>query len=56
MVRLRTVALAALVIVVFTDVTGDGESLTVSFGVPGREPIATFVVPFRAPLRYRDDA
>jgi hypothetical protein len=44
MPRLRTIALAALVVVV-TDVTWDGESLHISFGWPGRKPIASFLFP-----------
>jgi hypothetical protein len=43
--RLRTVALAAVVVVVFTDVTWDGDSLIVSFGWPKRKPVASFVFP-----------
>jgi len=41
---LRTIALAAVVVVV-TDVTWDGTSLHISFGWPGRRPIASFVFP-----------
>jgi hypothetical protein len=44
MPRLRTVVLAAVVVVV-TDVTWDGKVLTVSFGWPGRKPLASFVLP-----------
>ena len=44
MPRLRTVAIAALVIVV-TDVTWDGTSLHISFGWPRRKPVASFVFP-----------
>jgi hypothetical protein len=41
MPRLRTVVIATAVIVV-TDVTWDGTSLHVSFGWPGRKPVASF--------------
>jgi hypothetical protein len=44
MPRLRTVAVA-LVVVVMTDVTWDGTSLRISIGWPGREPIASLVLP-----------
>jgi hypothetical protein len=44
MPRIRTLAIVALVLVV-TDITWDGESLTISIGWPGRKPIATVVVP-----------
>ena len=44
MPRLRTIAIAAAVIVV-TDVTWDGTSLHISFGWPGRKPLASFSVP-----------
>jgi len=43
--RFRTVALAAVVVVVITDVTWDGSSLTIAFGLPGREPIVSFEFP-----------
>jgi hypothetical protein len=43
--RLRTVAVAAGVLVVITDVTWNGSSLSISFGWPGRRPIASFVFP-----------
>jgi hypothetical protein len=45
MPRLRTIAVAALVVVVVTDVTWDGTSLRISVGWPGRTPIASFVFP-----------
>jgi hypothetical protein len=48
MPRLRTLAIAAAVIVV-TDVTWDGTSLTISFGWPRREPVATLVFPSKSP-------
>jgi hypothetical protein len=41
--RLRTIALAAVVVVVVTDVTWDGKALRISFGWPGRTPLASFV-------------
>lgn len=44
MPRLRTLAIAAVAVVV-TDVTWDGTSLRISFGWPGRTPIASFVFP-----------
>jgi hypothetical protein len=44
MPRLRTIALATLVIVV-TDVTWDGTSIHISIGWPGRTPLASFVFP-----------
>jgi hypothetical protein len=44
MPRLRTIAIAAVVVVV-TDVTWDGSSLTIAIGWPGRTPIASFVFP-----------
>jgi len=44
MPRLRTIAIAAVVIVV-TDVTWDGTSLRVSVGWPGRRPLASFFLP-----------
>jgi hypothetical protein len=34
-----------VVLVVVTDVTWDGTSLHVSFGWPGRKPLASFVFP-----------
>jgi hypothetical protein len=42
--RLRTLAVAAAV-VVFTDVTWNGTSLTIAFGWPGRKPLASIVFP-----------
>jgi hypothetical protein len=45
MPRLRTLALAAVVVVVVTDVTWDGTSLHISIGWPRRKPIASFVFP-----------
>jgi hypothetical protein len=45
MARPRSIAIAAVVLVVVTDVTWDGKSLRVSFGWPGRKPIASFVLP-----------
>jgi hypothetical protein len=45
MPRLRTIAIAAVVVVVVTDVTWDGTSLHISFGWPGRRRIASFVFP-----------
>jgi len=44
MPRLRTIVIGAIVVAV-TDVTWDGTSLHVSFGWPGRKPIASFVFP-----------
>jgi hypothetical protein len=44
MSRIGTLAIVAAVVVV-TDVTWDGSSLTISFGWPRRKPIATFVLP-----------
>jgi hypothetical protein len=44
MPRLRTIVIAAAVVVV-TDVTWDGTSLIISFGWPGRKPLASFVLP-----------
>jgi hypothetical protein len=44
MPRLRTVAVVAVIVVV-TDVTWDGSSLRISFGLPGRRRIAQFVFP-----------
>jgi hypothetical protein len=44
MPRLRTIAIAAMVVVV-TDLTWDGTSLRISLGWPGRKPIASFVLP-----------
>jgi hypothetical protein len=44
MPRLRTLAFVAAV-VVLTDVTWDGTTLHVSFGRPGRKPIASFEFP-----------
>jgi hypothetical protein len=44
MPRLRTIALVALV-VVLTDVTWDGKSLHISFGLPGRRRIVQLVFP-----------
>jgi hypothetical protein len=35
----------AAVAVVITDVTWDGTSLRISFGLPRRKPIASFVFP-----------
>jgi hypothetical protein len=35
----------AAVVVVITDVTWDGTSLRISFGLPRRKPIASFVFP-----------
>jgi hypothetical protein len=43
--RLRTVAVAAVVVLVITDVTWDGTSLRISFGWPRRKPIASFMFP-----------
>jgi hypothetical protein len=45
MPRLRTIAIAAAVVIVVTDVTWDGTSLRISIGRPGRKPIASFVFP-----------
>ena len=44
MPRFRTIALAALVIAV-TDVTWDGTSLHISFGLPRRKPFVSLVFP-----------
>ncbi len=44
MPRFRTIAIAALVVVV-TDVTWDGTSLRISLGWPGRRPLASVVFP-----------
>lgn len=44
MPRLRTIAIA-VAIVAFTDVTWDGTSLHISFGLPKRKPLASFVFP-----------
>ena len=44
MPRLRTIVIVAAVIAA-TDVTWDGASLHISFGWPGRKPIASFVFP-----------
>jgi len=35
----------AAVVVVITDVTWDGTSLRISFGLPRRKPIASFAFP-----------
>jgi len=43
--RFRTVAVAAVVVLVITDVTWDGTSLRISFGWPRRKPIASFMFP-----------
>jgi hypothetical protein len=48
MPRLRTIAIttaATVAVVVVTDVTWDGASLRVSFGWPGRKPIASLALP-----------
>lgn len=45
MPRPRTVLLAAVAVVVLADVTWDGASLRISFGWPGRKPLASFVFP-----------
>jgi hypothetical protein len=45
MPRVRTIAIAAAVAVVVTDVTWDGTSLVVAFGLPRRKPILQFVFP-----------
>ena len=45
MPRLRTIVIAAVVVVVATDVTWDGKSLHISVGWPGRTPVASFVLP-----------
>ena len=45
MPRLRTIVIAAVVVVVVTDVTWDGKSLHISVGWPGRTPVASFVFP-----------
>jgi hypothetical protein len=45
MPRRRTIAIAAVVAVVVTDVTWDGTSLRISIGWPGRKPLASFVFP-----------
>jgi hypothetical protein len=42
---LRSIAVAAVVAVVVTDVTWNGSSLIIAFGWPGRKPIASFVFP-----------
>jgi hypothetical protein len=42
--RLRTVALVALILLV-TDVTWDGKSLSISIGMPGRRRIIQLVFP-----------
>jgi hypothetical protein len=42
--RLRTIALVALILVL-TDVTWDGTSLRISFGLPGRRRIIQLVFP-----------
>jgi hypothetical protein len=42
--RLRTIALVAL-IVLLTDITWDGKSLHIAFGVPGRRRIIQLVLP-----------
>lgn len=42
MPRLRTLAIAA-VIVVLTDVTYDGQTLTISIGLPGRRRLLQLV-------------
>jgi hypothetical protein len=39
------VAVVAVVVLVVTDVTWDGTSLRISFGWPGRKPLASFVIP-----------
>jgi hypothetical protein len=48
MPRLRTLMIVAAV-VVMTDVTWDGTSLHVSFGLPGRKRLVHFSVPPRRP-------
>jgi hypothetical protein len=45
MPRVRTIAIAAIAVVVVTDVTWDGASLHISIGWPGRKPVASFVFP-----------
>jgi hypothetical protein len=45
MPRLRTIGVAAVIVVVLTDVTWDGSSLRISVGWPGRRRIAQFVFP-----------
>ena len=48
MPRLRSVVLttaATAVVVVVTDVTWDGKALHISFGWPGRKPVASLVFP-----------
>jgi hypothetical protein len=49
MPRSRTIVLAALVVLVVTDVTWDGRRLLVSIGWPGRKPLASFAFPRPAP-------
>jgi len=49
MPRSRTIVLAALVVLVVTDVTWDGTRLLVSIGWPGRKPLASFAIPRLAP-------
>jgi hypothetical protein len=44
MPRLRTLVIAAAVIVL-TDVTWNGTSLTISLGWPRRKPLASLVLP-----------
>jgi hypothetical protein len=45
MPRLRTVVIVAVAVVVVTDVTWDGTSLHISFGLPQRRRIVKFVLP-----------
>jgi hypothetical protein len=45
MPRLRTIVIAAVVVVVVSDVTWDGNSLFISVGWPGRTPLASFIFP-----------
>jgi hypothetical protein len=45
MPRPRTILIAAAIAVVVTDVTWDGTSLRVSFGLPRRRPIVSFAYP-----------
>ena len=44
MPRVRTIAIAAFVVVV-TDVTWNGTSLSISVGWPGRKPLVSLVYP-----------
>ena len=45
MPRFRTITTIAVIVAAVTDVTWDGSSLHVSFGLPGGRRFASFVFP-----------